>query len=71
MLKLSRRNIIESTSSSSDSDHYNYDLMKLIDNKNDLIKISAISRVRKYLKYYEDNPMSNNDKELLAGIFVR
>ena len=45
--------------------------MKLIDNKNDLIKISAISRVRKYLKYYEDNPMSNNDKELLAGIFVR
>ena len=41
LLKFSRRNLVESASSSSDSDIHHHDTFKLIDNKNDLIKISA------------------------------
>jgi len=34
LLKFQRKNLLESHSSSSDSDHHQYDTMKLLDNKN-------------------------------------
>lgn len=39
LLKFQRKNVIEFQSSSSDSDHYTYDTVKLLDSKKDLIKL--------------------------------
>ena len=41
LLKFSRRNLLESASSSCDSDIYNYDTFKLIHSKVDLVRASA------------------------------
>ena len=41
LLKFSRRNLLESASSSCDSDIHNYDTFKLVDSKVDLIKVAA------------------------------
>ena len=41
LLKFSRRNLLESASSSCDSDIHNYDTFKLIDSKVDLIRAFA------------------------------
>ena len=45
--------------------------MKQIDNNNGLIRASVLTRLRKYIRYYEDNSMTKNDKNLLAEIFMR
>jgi len=39
LLKFQRKNIIETTSSSSDSDHHSYDTVKLLNSKKDLMKL--------------------------------
>ena len=45
LLKFSRRNLLESASSSCDSDIHNYDTFKLVDSKIDLIKVVAQTRI--------------------------
>ena len=71
LLKFSRRNLIESTSSSSDTDVHHYDTFKLIDNKNNLIQVSAHARLKRLLSYFEDNSIDDNDRDLLKGVFMR
>ena len=39
LLKFQRKNVVETTSSSSDSDHHKYDTMKLLNSKKDLVKL--------------------------------
>lgn len=39
LLKFQRKNVLETTSSSSDSDHHKYDTIKLLNSKKDLIKL--------------------------------
>lgn len=49
LLKFQRRNVIESTSSETDSDHYKYDSVKLLDSKRDLIKLRQAVKVKRQL----------------------
>ena len=42
LLKFSRKNLIETSSSSSDSDDGKAEIMKLLENKNGLLKLSTI-----------------------------
>ena len=42
LLKFSRKNLIETSSSSSDSDDEKAEIMKLLENKNGLLKLSTI-----------------------------
>ncbi len=39
LLKFQRKNVIESTSSSSDTDHHKYDTVKLLNSKKELVKL--------------------------------
>jgi hypothetical protein len=55
LLKFQRKNLIELPSSSSDSDDHQYDIMKLMDSKNDLVKLSALQKIKKSINYYTDN----------------
>lgn len=50
LLKFQRSNIVETTSSSSDSDHHSYDTVRLLNSKKDLIKLSQIVKIKKILK---------------------
>ena len=71
LLKFSRRNLLESNSSSSDSDHHKYDVMKLLDSSNKLIKLSVMAKVKRHLKHYEDHHPDNSERDLLQSIFLR
>ncbi len=42
LLKFSRKNLLELSSSSSDSDDNKVEIMKLIENKNDLVKLAIV-----------------------------
>ena len=65
LLKFQRKNLIETTSSSSDSDNHQYDTVKLLDSKKGLVKLAAILKVLKSLKYFESYKLENQDKILL------
>lgn len=49
LLKFQRKNVIDMTSSSSDSDHYSYDTIKLLDSKKILVKHQQALRVQKHI----------------------
>jgi hypothetical protein len=50
LLKFQRSNIVETTSSSSDSDHHSYDTVRLLNSKKDLVKLSQAIKIKKILK---------------------
>lgn len=62
---------METTSSSSDSDHHSYDTVKLLNSKKDLIKLSQIVKIRRVLNQYKDHKLELVDRNLIKGIFVR
>ncbi len=50
LLKFQRRNLIELISSSSDSDHHSYDTLKLLNEKNNFLKLGQIVKINNILK---------------------
>ena len=49
ILRFQRQNLIETSSSSSDSDDNNYDPVSLMENPNPIVKLSAYGRVKKMI----------------------
>ncbi|TNV84028.1 hypothetical protein FGO68_gene14121 [Halteria grandinella] len=71
LLKFQRKNVIETTSSSSDSDHQNYDTVKLLNSKKGLVKLSQIVKINKMLVQYKDRELKPIERNLFKGIFLR
>ena len=75
MLKFQRKNLIETDSSSADSDdNKRLDTIRLMDNKNPLIRLAVYGRLKRILKTYQDLDLNNlelTDKRLIKGIFVK
>ena len=70
-MKFSRTNLIESSNSSSDSDDNNYDTMKLLEDKNNLVKLTAAVKVKNCINDFVINPMDDDERNLLKGVFIR
>ena len=49
LLKFQRRNVIEMTSSSSDSDHHTYDTIKLLNSKRDHVKLQQAVKIKRHI----------------------
>ena len=71
LLKFQRRNMIELASSSSDSDNYTYDTVKLMNSENNFVKLGQIVKINKILKQFKDKKLDNTDKNLIKGLFKR
>ncbi|TNV83661.1 hypothetical protein FGO68_gene8648 [Halteria grandinella] len=71
LLKFQRKNVIETTSSSSDSDHQNYDTVKLLNSKKGLIKLQQIVKINKMLEQYQNKELRPVERNLFKGIFRR
>ncbi|CDW71922.1 UNKNOWN [Stylonychia lemnae] len=71
LLKFSKQNLIQTSSSSSDSDYYKNDIIKHLNGNNQFEKLAAIVRIKKALSHFKDNAMDENDKILLKGIFIK
>ncbi len=71
LLKLQRKNMIELASSSSDSDNYTYDTVKLFNSDNNFVKLGQIVKINKILKQFKGKKLDNADINLIKGIFKR
>ena len=71
LLKFQRRNMIELASSSSDSDNYTYDTVKLMNSDNKFVKLGQIVKINKVLKQFKGKTLEKTDKNLIKGLFKR
>ncbi len=72
VLRFQRKNIIESSSSSGDSDTNNrFDQMNLMESKNPMIKLSIFAKIKKIINGYTDTNMTEVDRRVLRGLFVK
>lgn len=71
ILKFQRQNVIETSSSSSDSFDTNYDLIRLMQHKNPLIKLITYGKVKKMMKQFENQDLDVVERNLMRGMFKR
>ncbi|CDW79230.1 UNKNOWN [Stylonychia lemnae] len=69
LLKFQRKNLIECESSSSDSDHHRFDTMKLMDSKNELVKLSVVQKIKRNLNSLTEVKLDQIDKNLIRGLY--
>ena len=71
MLKFQRKNIIESSPSSGDSDTNNkFDTINLMESKDPMMRLVVISKIKKMVSGYRSKTLDDIDKRLLRGLFI-
>ena len=72
LLKFQRRNFIETSSESEDSeDQSSLNVVKMMDNKNPLIRLSVFGRMKRMLNTYKKEEMDIIDRRLVRGLYLR
>jgi len=69
LLKFQHKNVIKLESSSSDSDNYTFDTVKLMNSENNFVKLGQIVKINKVLKQYRGKILEDTDRNLIKGIF--
>lgn len=59
VLRFQRQNLVETTSSSSDSDNNAYDPVRLMENKNPLVRLVTYGKVKKMMKEFKGKPIDH------------
>ncbi|CDW71370.1 UNKNOWN [Stylonychia lemnae] len=72
ILKFQRKNLIETSSSSEDSDNNNrFYTSKLMESKNPMIRLIIFGKLKKMVQSYKSQKLEDLDKRLLRGLFIR
>ncbi len=72
LLKFQRKHLIETSSSSEDSDDQDkLNKIRLLDNPNPFIKLGAIAKIKKLLDTYKTDSLETTDKRLIRGLYLR
>ncbi|TNV82700.1 hypothetical protein FGO68_gene10121 [Halteria grandinella] len=71
ILRFQRQNLIETSSSSSDSDDNLYDPVRLMENPNPLIRLVTYGKVKKMMKEFVGQRIDPLEKNLMRGMFRR
>ena len=70
-LNFQRKNLIESSSSSGDSDNNrNFDQMRLMEDKNPMMRLVIFGKMKKMLNKYSNLQINEFDRRLLRGLFL-
>ncbi len=63
---------METTSSSSDSDHNDHDPAKLMESKNPLIRLRSYGKLKKMMYQFKDGqPITKFESKIMRGMFKR
>jgi hypothetical protein len=72
VLRFQRKNIIESSSSSGDSDTNNkFDIINMMESKNPTMRLSVYGKIKKVMNSYRDVELTEIDRRALRGLFVK
>lgn len=62
---------METSTSSSDSDDNLYEPMRLMENKNPLVRLVIYGKIKKMVKAFKDQNVDSLEKNLMRGMFKR
>ena len=71
ILKFQRMNLVETSSSSSDSDDNSYDTLRLMENKNALVRLTMYGKVKKMIRGFTGRDMDPLEQNMIRGLFIR
>ena len=71
VLKYQRMNLIETSSSSSESDDNTYDPARLMENRNPLVRLVAFGKVKKMMRQFLGHDLDNLERNMMRGMFLR
>jgi len=71
ILRFQRQNLIETSSSSSDSDINLYEPIRLMESQNPLVKLVAFGNVKKMMKQFKDREIEGLECNMMRGMFRR
>jgi hypothetical protein len=71
LLRFQRGNLIESETSSSDSEGNEYETLKLMESKNPVIRLAVFGKMKKMIESFGGATLKSDEKNLIRGVFVR
>ena len=71
ILRFQRQNLVETSSSSSDSDDNNYDPVRLMENKNPMVRLITYGKVKKMMMQFQNTNIDYLEKNMMRGMFRR
>ena len=71
ILRFQRQNLVETSSSSSDSDDNNYDPVRLMENKNPMVRLITYGKVKKMMMQFQNSNIDYLEKNMMRGMFRR
>lgn len=71
ILRFQRQNLVETSSSSSDSDDNNYDPVRLMENQNPMVRLITYGKVKKMMNQFQNKNIDYLEKNMMRGMFRR
>ena len=71
ILRFQRQNLVETSSSSSDSDDNNYDPVRLMENHNPMVRLITYGKVKKMMLQFQNKNIDHLEKNMMRGMFRR
>ena len=71
ILKFQRMNLIETSSSSSDSDDNRFDTVRLMENPNPMIRMVMYGKLKKMMKGFLGRKIEPLERNMMRGMFIR
>jgi hypothetical protein len=70
-LRFQRQNLVETSSSSSDSDDNLYEPVRLMEHKNPLVKLVTYGKVKKMMREFKGKKVDHLERNMMRGMFRR
>ena len=71
ILRFQRLNLIETSTSSSDSDDNRYDTVRLMENNNPLIRLVMYGKLKKMMQGFLGRKIKPLERNMMRGMFIR
>ena len=71
LLKFQRQNLIETTSSSSDSDDNTYDELAMMESKNPMVQLMTYGKIKKMMCQFKGKKVDNLERNMMRGLFQK
>lgn len=72
VLRFQRQNLVETSSSSSDSDDNNYDPVRLMENRNPMVRLITYGKVKKMMTQFQSGGnIDHLERNMMRGMFRR
>lgn len=71
VLRFQRQNLLETSSSSSDSDNGINDTVTLMENKNPMVRLTTYGKIKKMMTEFENKKLDPMEKNMIRGMFQR